>query len=95
MPETDPSITPPCVACGSDAVIEGAAPSYGGSASLKITVYTRPKSALRDSLVGRKSVASDGSARVCGDCGYVMVYADDPRTLWDGYIDQLANDLED
>ena len=89
MPETDPSITPRCVACGSDAVIRDAVPSYGGSYMIKVGVYTRPEATLN-----KKPVVSSGSARVCGDCGYVMVYADDPRTLWDGYIDRLSNDLD-
>jgi hypothetical protein len=89
MPETDSSITPRCVACGSDAVILDAVPSVGGSYTVRVTVYRKP-----DAKLNKQAISTGGHARVCGDCSFVMIYADEPHVIWDGYIDRLANDLD-
>ncbi len=89
MPETDPSVTPLCVACGSDAVIWGTRMMISGGYRISVFLDTRPSSKLRP-----HTVMSDGHARVCGDCGYIMLFADDPDTLWNGYIDRLADTLD-
>ena len=33
-------------------------------------------------------------AQVCGECGFVEVYAADPARLWDAYVDRLSRDLD-
>ena len=90
MPETNPAVTPRCAACGSDAVIPDMAPSLGGTYAVRVTLYTQPESRFKP-----KPVTSPGSVRVCGDCGFIMAFADDPRALWDGYIDRLSRTLSD
>ena len=90
VPETDPSITPLCVACGSDAVILDVAPSLGGAA-IKVVLDTRPD--VRFKKV-RALATSSGSIRVCGDCGYIMMYADDAGALWDGYVERLSRQTD-
>ena len=91
VPERDPSITPRCAACGSDAVIPDVAPSLGGAYTIKVALDTRPGVRFKR---GKDVVTSSGRARVCGDCGYIMMYADDPRALWDGYVERLSRQTD-
>ena len=81
MPETDPSITPRCTHCGSDAVIPDVSVAY----PVHLYLNRAPDAALN-----KQTVKGRGEARVCGDCGFVMVFADDPRALWDAHVERLS-----
>ena len=70
-------------------MISDVVPSLGGAYTIKVVLDTRPDVRFRKRLV-----TSSGSARVCGDCGYIMMYADDPRALWDGYVERLSRQTE-
>ena len=94
MPETDPAVTPRCVACGSDAVIpdafrfDGKSTMNGTTRSFGLGVQTDLSRWFR-----KKPATSRATYRVCGDCGFAMLVADDPRALWDGYVDRLSRQL--
>lgn len=91
MPETDPSITPRCSRCDSDALIPDAffyAEGYGG-AKLSIGVYTKP-----NAIMMKGPVRTGLRFSVCGDCGFVEAEAAEPRKLWDAYVDRLAREME-
>ncbi|MEM1055001.1 MAG: hypothetical protein AAGI52_05705 [Bacteroidota bacterium] len=89
MPERDPAINPTCVRCGSDALIPDVfvqAKGYG-AVQLQVGLHTRP-----DAVMLKRTVVSDASARVCGECGAVELLADDPHALWEAHVDRLANE---
>jgi hypothetical protein len=91
MPETDPSITPLCSRCGSDAMIPDAfvaAEGYGG-VSLNVGVFTKPKA-----MMMKGPVQSKISVSVCGDCGFIEAEAVEPRKLWDAYVERLAREMD-
>lgn len=91
MPETDPSISPRCTRCGSDAIIPDAflyAEGYG-SAKLSVGVYKKP-----DAMVMKGPVRTTLQFRVCGDCGLIEAEADDFRALWAAYVERLAREFD-
>ncbi len=92
MPETDSALTPRCLKCGSDSVIPDVRLIDRGDADQrKVTelgVATKPQA-----LVFKGEVRVPTHAQVCGDCGFVEVYATDPRTLWEAYVDRLSREF--
>ncbi len=94
MPETSPGIAPTCSSCGSDALIpdaflfDGTSTMNGATTAFGVGVYAAP-----DALLRKSPATSRASYRVCGDCGFAMLFADDPRALWDGYVERLSRDL--
>ncbi len=94
MPETHRAITPHCVACGSDAVIpdvflfDGRSTVNGLTNRFGVGLHTDPGAMLR-----KKPATSRATYRVCGDCGFAMLFADDPQTLWDGHVERLSREL--
>lgn len=95
MPETDPAVTPRCASCGSDAVIpdaftfDGKSVLNGWVGSFGVGVFGNP-----DATIRKDPATSRAAYRVCGDCGFVMLFADDPRALWDGYVDRLSREID-
>lgn len=95
MPERSSDITPRCASCGSDALIpdaflfDGKSTVNGTTTAFGVGVYTVP-----DALLRKNPATSRASYRVCGACGFTMLFADDPRALWDGYVDRLSRDLD-
>ncbi|MGB3542112.1 hypothetical protein [Rubrivirga sp.] len=91
MPETDPSITPVCPRCGSDAMIPDAfvtAEGYGG-VTLNVGLFVNPKA-----MMMKRPVQSKLSVSVCGDCGHVEAEVVEPRKLWDAYIERLSREMD-
>lgn len=91
MPERDPSISPVCPACGSDAVVPNVvvfAAGYGIH-TLHAGVITKP-----GALMNKGIVSSEAEYRACSDCGLVMQFATDPARLWEGHVERLANDAD-
>ena len=93
MPERSPEITPRCLKCGSDAMVPGVRVIDRGESNA-----TRPQSVgletKPDALLFKGEVRVETTAVVCGDCGFVEVYAADPYKLWDAHIDRLSRDLD-
>lgn len=95
MPETSLDIMPRCASCGSDALIpdaflfDGKSTVNGTTTAFGVGAYAAP-----DAILRKSPAISRASYRVCGDCGFAMLFADDPRALWDGYLDRLSRDLD-
>ena len=75
-----------CGKCGSESVVPHARitdrPGSGGeTADLKVTVIRN-----RQALFFEKSI-SGLKATVCGACGFVELYAKEPGSLWDAYLE--------
>ena len=90
MPETDPSISPRCTRCGSDALIPDAfvyAEGYG-SAKLSVGVYKKPEAKIM-----KGPVRTGLKISVCGDCGHVEAEAEDFRALWAAYVERLSREF--
>ena len=89
MPEK--SLVPTCTRCGSDAVIPDAflyAEGYGAS-KLSVGINRRPRATMM-----KRPVRVGLHFRVCGDCGLVEAEAEDPRALWDAYVERLSREFE-
>ncbi|WP_412070514.1 hypothetical protein [Rubrivirga sp. IMCC43871] len=93
MPETDAEITARCLKCGSDAMVPGVRVVDRGQNNHRhdseLGLQVRP-----DAVIFKREVRVGTWSQVCGDCGFVELYADDPAALWDAHIDRLANDLD-
>lgn len=85
MPETDDALTPRCLHCGSDAVV----PDVLTASSVHLYLERAPEAALN-----KRAVMGTAHARVCSDCGFVMLFADDPGAIWDAYVDRLSRQFE-
>lgn len=89
MPEK--SFSPRCTRCDSDAVIPEAflgVKDLSSPAKLLVGVYTKP-----DALVMKGPVRSQVRVRVCGDCGLIETEAEEPRKLWDAYVERLSREF--
>lgn len=47
---------------------------------LMVTVYTNPKA-----VFAKGGVDTWVTCAICGDCGHIMLYAEDPQALWQAY----------
>ena len=94
MPETSPEITPRCLKCGSDAMVPDVRLIDRGESDMRkpaeVGLATKP-----DAILFKGEVRVGTAAQVCGDCGFVEVYATEPHKIWDAHIDRLARSLED
>lgn len=91
MPETDPALTPRCPNCGSDAVIPNAflrVKDTISEARLQVGVYRKP-----EALVMKGPERVEVGVRVCGDCGFVSAFAEEPRKLWEAYVERLSREF--
>jgi len=72
-----------CAKCGSSSVIQRAMVvdfGQGGEKSLRVRVDADPTA-----MVFKKSTRSDVHAWICGQCGYMELYADDPADLYNAF----------
>jgi len=72
-----------CAKCGSSSVIQRAMVvdfGQGGERDLKVRVDADPTA-----MVFKKSTRSDVHACICGQCGYMELYADDPTELYNAF----------
>ena len=92
MPETDPSITPICTHCGSDAMIPDAflypKDSGGGTGTLQLGLHRYP-----DALMLKQTERTDTRVQVCGDCGFVALFSADAGALWAAHVDRLSREF--
>ena len=66
-----------CPKCGSNDVIAGAkAIDYSRNAALSVATFRKP-----DAVVFKGQMSTSLSAWVCAECGYLELYADDPKKL--------------
>jgi predicted nucleic-acid-binding Zn-ribbon protein len=79
-----------CTKCGSSQIIpnvritdqkEG---QFFTAGDLTSTVYTHP-----DALIFKGAARCDLRAAICGDCGYVELYAMSPASLYEAYQQAL------
>ncbi|MGB3542110.1 hypothetical protein [Rubrivirga sp.] len=93
MPETSSEITPRCLKCDSDAMVPGVRLIDRGESNArypaKVGLVTNP-----DAILFKGEVRVETEALVCGDCGFVEVYATEPYKIWDAHIDRLSRDLD-
>lgn len=77
-----------CPRCGSDAIVPDARLVDRGDGdmrkTLEIGLETKP-----DAVVFKKEVRVALRAQVCGDCGFVDLFATQPGALWEAYLDRL------
>ena len=89
MPELEPSLTPRCLKCGSGAMIPGVRVVDRGDGDVRKTtevgLATKP-----DAVLFKGEVRVETRAVVCGDCGFVELYATDPAALWDAHVDRVS-----
>jgi hypothetical protein len=93
MPETSSAITPRCLKCDSDAMVPGVRLIDRGESDMRKTtevgITTKP-----NAILFKGEVRVETEAFVCGDCGFVEVYATEPYKIWDAHIDRLSRDLD-
>lgn len=87
MPETDSTLNPRCLRCGSDAMIPDVSAQFSGYDEISLVLQRRP-----DAKLLKRSVTVKTTASVCGECGWVELRAKDPQTLWEAHHDRLANE---
>ncbi len=68
-----------CYKCGSNKIISGArfddSMAAGGNIQLKIN-------SIPDALIFKGVIKSELRAYLCGDCGYVETYIENPQRVW-------------
>ena len=71
-----------CVKCGSEASIDGVRilDHYGAAGQLKADL-SAATSRNPNALLMKGEVTTSIVGRVCGDCGYIELYADNPGAL--------------
>ena len=93
MPERQPEITPRCLKCGSDAVVPGVRVIDRGDGNSRRHPHEVGLATNPDAVLFKGEVRVATTARVCGDCGFVEVYATDPGAIWDAHIDRVSRGL--
>lgn len=69
--------TAKCPKCGSGDIISDAKPiSSADYAALMLATYRKP-----DAVIFKGRETSRVSAWICADCGYLELYADDPKGI--------------
>lgn len=76
-----------CDKCGSDKIIPHAKVidriGSGAEGDLAVSVDEKP-----DAFMFKQRIRSGVSAKVCGNCGFLELYADDPASLYSAYENQ-------
>jgi predicted nucleic-acid-binding Zn-ribbon protein len=76
-----------CEKCGSDKIIPRAKvidrADYNAAGDLTVAVDENP-----DAFMFKQRVYASVTARVCGNCGFIELYADEPQSLYSAYQNQ-------
>ena len=92
MADPDPDFTPRCLKCGSDALVPNArlidTDESGDRQAAQVGVQTKP-----DAWILKGEVRVGTRAAVCGDCGFVELYAEDPHAVWEAHVERTARGL--
>ena len=76
-----------CPECGSDKIIKGGKLRPGESVlKVNVVVFENP-----DALVFKSAVSSGVNATICGNCGFIRAYAEEPRQLWVTYQTSISD----
>lgn len=79
-----------CSECESEKIIKNAnvweTDQDGGDKSLNVAIYRSP-----NALIFKEKTYSTVKADVCGDCGFLKMYATEPNILWEAYLHQQEN----
>lgn len=79
-----------CLRCGSDSIIPDVRPvdrdNNDTSKAQQLALARTP-----DALVFKGTEFVKMTARVCADCGFVELTADDPEALWQAHLERVAN----
>ena len=70
-----------CSKCQSNKMIPNVSIRDGGGLAVAVKVYDHP-----DALVFKGEHASNLHARICGECGNVESYVDNPQELYAVYL---------
>lgn len=80
-------MTDSCEKCGSNKIIPRAKVidrgEYNAAGDLTISVDEKP-----DAFMFKQRVYASVTARVCGNCGFIEFYADEPEALYSAYQNQ-------
>jgi hypothetical protein len=81
---------PPCIKCGSkkivpEATVTGSSGEYSGD-KLTVEVVNNPEAAF---FRGIEYFVT--KARLCGDCGYIELFASNPDEIYAQYLSSLKN----
>ena len=79
--------TPPCLRCGSDTVVPDALLTTPYSQEPDRIVLSRPRT-IKSMLTSPRQHMS--RAKVCGDCGFIELYAEKPGEVWDDHLTRTA-----
>lgn len=78
-----------CPECGSDKIIKGGKLRPGEAVmKVNVVVFENP-----DAFVFKGAVSSNLNATICGNCGFVRAYAEEPGQLWVAY-QNIRSDVE-
>lgn len=76
-----------CIKCGSDKIIPQAKVidrgDYNSEGDLSISIDEKP-----DAFIFKQRIRSGITAKVCGSCGFIEFYADEPESLYSAYQNQ-------
>lgn len=76
-----------CVKCGSDKIIPQAKVfdrgDSGAEGNLAVSVDEKP-----DALIFKQRVRSGVTSKVCGNCGFMELYANEPQSIYSAYKNQ-------
>ena len=71
-----------CPVCGASKWIEGAS-VYGGELTGSVSVSGMRRNKWGDRMA--ESAQSAVQARICGECGYIALFAEKPAHLWETF----------
>lgn len=76
-----------CEKCGSDKIVPQAKVidrgDYNAAGNITLSVDENP-----EAFMFKQRVYSSVTAKVCGDCGFIEFYADEPESLYSAYLNQ-------
>lgn len=83
-----------CSKCNSDKIIPKAKVidrgDYNSEGDLVVAIDENP-----DALIFKERFRTTTIAKVCGNCGFIEFYANNPNELYQAYQNQLANNKTD
>ena len=77
----------PCLRCGSDAVVPDALLTTAYSQEPDRVLLERPMTLKRAFALSKYHKTR---VKVCGDCGFVELYAEKPGEVWNDHLERVA-----
>ncbi len=79
-----------CAKCGSDKIIEDVKAIDRGDYSSE-SDFTLAVDEFPDAIMFKQRIRSGVKTEVCGTCGYIEFYANEPQILYAAYQNKLKN----